>query len=175
MMSRTKEELKGATDFSRALQLPKKSHKLVEATEAYEAIRNARAKASQKLSDLRLVRNHMQSGISVNKAVTEEQIDDAAAELAELVNQEVTANAAFASLQREYAQQVNESLHDTFDDYGHCVLAKMEELTALLKTGEDFHQFANAAGVAIEHPAIKGSKQKRGLLDMPLKMARSGR
>lgn len=175
MMSRTKEELKGATDFSRALQLPKKSRQLIDATEAYEATRNARAKASQKLSDLRLVRNHMQAGISINKAVTEEQLDDAAAQLAEMVDQEVSANAAFASLQREYTRQVNESLHDTFDDYGLCVFAKLEELNALLKAGEDFHQSANTAGVSIEHPAIKGSKQKRGLLDMPLKMARSGR
>ncbi len=175
MMSRTKEELKGATDFSRALQLPKRSRQLIDATEAYEATRNARAKASQKLSDLRLVRNHMQAGISVNKAVTDEQIDDAAAELAELVDQEVSANAEFASLQREYAAQVNESLHDTFDEYGLNVLAKLEELNALLKAAEDFQQSALTAGIAIEHPTIRGSKQKRGLLDMPLKMARSGR
>lgn len=175
MMSRTKEELKGATDFSRALHLPKKSRQLINATEAYEASRNARAKASQKLSDLRLIRNHMQSGISVNKVVTAEQLDDAAAELAELVDQEVASNAAYGSLQREHAQHVNDSLHDTFDEYGLVVLAKLEELIALLTTGEEFHRSANTAGVAIEHPAIKGSKQKRGLLDMPLKMARSGR
>lgn len=175
MMSRTKEELKGAEYFSRALQLPKKSPQFIDATEAYEATRTAREKASRKLSDLRLIRYNKVVGFSTGKAPTEEQIDEAAAELAELVDQEVSTNAAFISLQREYSQDVNEALHDTFDEYGLCVLAKMEELAALLKNGEDFHQSAKAAGVSIEHPAIRGSRQKRGLLDMPLKMARSGR
>lgn len=173
MMSRTKEELKGATDFSRALQLPKKSHKLVEATEAYEATRNARANASRELSDMRLSRSNAEAGVTVRSVPSQIQIDDAADNLAELVNQDTETSGTFQSLHREYVQTANQQLQPVYQAYAAAVLEAVETLDTLLKAGADFHREALRAGLSPDHPAINGSKATRGLIDNSLKLARS--
>ncbi|KAB2706485.1 hypothetical protein [Brucella lupini] len=172
-MTRNNKDQKGAEYFTRALRLPEKPRQLVDAGQAYEATRNARSLAARELSDMRMTRSNAELGVTVQSIPTQAQIDDAADNLAELVNQDTETSGTFNALNREYVQTANQALQPVYQDYAVAVLEAVERLDILLKVGEDFHRDAVRAGVSPDHPAICGSKGQRGLVDNSLKLARS--
>ncbi|WPM82069.1 hypothetical protein R5W60_20170 [Brucella pseudintermedia] len=172
-MTRNTKDQKGAAYFTRALRLPEKPRQLVEAGQAYEATRNARALAARELSDMRLSRSNAEAGVTVRSIPSQVQIDDAADNLAELVNQDTETSGTFQSLHRQYVHTANQQLQPVYQEYAAAVLEAVETLDTLLKAGEDFHREALRAGLSPDHPAINGSKGQRGLIDNSLKLARS--
>ncbi|QGA56883.1 hypothetical protein [Brucella sp. 2280] len=172
-MTRNTKDQKGAAYFTRALRLPEKPHQLVEAGQAYEATRNARALAARELSDMRLSRSNAEAGVTVRSIPSQVQIDDAADNLVELVNQDTETSGTFQSLHRQYVHTANQQLQPVYQEYAVAVLEAVEILDTLLKAGEDFHREALRAGLSPDHPAINGSKATRGLIDNSLKLARS--
>ncbi|MBA8845691.1 hypothetical protein FHW02_003773 [Ochrobactrum sp. RH1CCR137] len=172
-MTRNAKDQRGAEYFTRALRLPEKPRQLVEAGQAYQATRNARALASRELSDMRLSRSNAEAGVTVRSIPSQVQIDDAADNLAELVNQDTETSGTFNALNREYVQSANQELQPVYAAYAVAVLEAVERLDILLKAGEDFHREALRAGLSPDHPAINGSKATRGLIDNSLKLARS--
>src|SRR5690606_8557467 len=105
-----------------------------------------------------------EAGVTVRSIPSQAQIDDAADNLAELVNQDTETSGTFQSLHREYVQQANQELQPVYAAYAAAVLEAVETLDTLLKAGEDFHREAVRAGVSPDHPAIGGSKGQRGLI-----------